>query len=134
MMSYIVSRIERSDQRAYGQQCALLSKAGLASDQQADIALGIYNHDYELLATGSLSDNQLHSIAVDDCHRGKGIMNQIITYLYELRFQTGNHDLYVTVPEELEVMFKSLGFYRIKRACENMVYMGNLHAVRLNQE
>lgn len=129
MTSYIVSQIKQSDKRAQKQHCALLSKVGLPTEQPTDFALGIYDDNYDLIATGSLFDNQLHSIAVDLPHQGKGLLNQIITQLYELRFQTGHHDLYITVHNELAPIFKSLGFHEIKSLCQDTVYMGNHFAL-----
>lgn len=130
-MSYIFSSLKQSDQWAQKQYRTLLSQAELPVDQPADFVLGIYDQEYNMIAAGSLLDNQLHSIVVDSAHRGRGILNLIVTHLSEYRFYNGSGDLCVTVQTELVPMFKSLGFHEIRRLCAETVFMGNRQA--LNQ-
>lgn len=131
-MSYIFSRIRQSEQWAHKQYHSLLSQEELPVGQPADYVLGIFDHDYHMIAAGSLFNNQLHSIVVDSAYRGMGILNQIVTHLYDYRFHNGAGDLYVTVPNELAPMFKSLGFHEIRRPCEKTVFMGNRQALLPN--
>jgi len=130
-MSYIFSQVKQSDKWAHKQYHSLLSQAELPVDQPADFVLGIYDQEYNMIAAGSLKDNQIHSIVVDLAHRGKGILNQIVTHLYEYRFYNGSGDLCVTVQNDLAPLFKSLGFHEIKRPCEDTVFMGNRNALNL---
>lgn len=130
MKPYIFSQIRHSDPKAQKQLRSLLGKSGLPTDQPADFTLGIYDQHYNLIATGSIFQNQLHSLTVDLPYRENGLLCQIVSYLHELRFKTGHLDLCLTVHQELVPIFRSLGFHKIKHTNENNIYMGNHHALK----
>lgn len=133
MASYIFSQITESDKRAQKQLQALLNNAGIASEQASDYTLGIFDEEYNLIATGSTHENHLHSLAVDAAHRGKGLLCQVISYLNEVQFNLGNMELYLKADMELIPVFNSLGFREIAPLNNNEVYMGNLKAF-MNQD
>lgn len=128
MASYIFSQIEKHDTRSQKQLHALLDSAGIPMEQAADFTLGVFDEDYNLIATGSTLKNQLHSLAVDKAHRKKGLLSQVLTYLYDLQFGLGRQELYLKAPKELVPIFNSLGFFEIATAGDE-VYMGNIKAV-----
>lgn len=128
MASYIFSQIKKQDTRAKKQLHVLLNQAGIPIQQAADFTLGIFDEDYNLVATGSTFENQLHSLAVDKSHRGKGLLSQILTYLYDRQFELGRYELYLKTTKDLVPVFNSLGFFELAMAGEE-VYMGNLKAV-----
>ncbi|MBS6643847.1 MAG: GNAT family N-acetyltransferase [Clostridiaceae bacterium] len=133
MASYIFSEIKESDKRAQRQLHTLLANAGIVPEHAADFTLGVFDEDYNLVATGSTYENHFHSLAVDAAHRGKGLLSQVLSYLYELQFNLGNHELYLKANRDLIPMFNSLGFREIAPVGRDEVYMGNLKAF-MNQE
>ena len=128
MASYIFSQIKKHDNRAQKQLHALLGNAGIPMEQAADFTLGVFDEDYNLIATGSTLRNHLHSLAVDKAHRGKGLLSQVLTYLYDLQFGLGRQELYLKAKKELVPVFNSLGFFEIATVGDE-VHMGNIKAV-----
>lgn len=128
MTSYIFSQIKENDVRTQKQLHALLTDAGISAKQKADFVLGVFDEDYNLVATGSTFQNHLHSMAVAGPYRGKGLLNQVLTYLYDLQFSLGNLELYLKAKEELVPVFNSMGFSEIA-SLGGEVYMGNRKAV-----
>ncbi|PNV62929.1 hypothetical protein C0033_05175 [Clostridium sp. chh4-2] len=128
MASYIFSEIKESDKRAQRQLHTLLTNAGIVSEQAADFTLGVFDENYNLVAAGSTYKNHFHSLAVDAAHRGKGLLSQVLSYLYEVQFNLGNHELYLKAHRDLIPMFNSMGFHEIAPIGKDEVYMGNLKA------
>lgn len=128
MASYIFSQIKEHDNHAQKQLHALLGNAGIPMEQAADFTLGVFDEDYNLVATGSTFQNQLHSLAVEKAYRGKGLLSQVLTYLYDLQFALGRQELYLKATQELVPVFNSLGFFEIA-AVGDEVHMGNIKAV-----
>lgn len=128
MASYIFSQIREHDTRAQKQLQELLSSAGMPEKQPADFTLGVFDEDYNLIATGSTCKNHLHSLAVSEPYRKKGFLSQVLTYLYDRQFHLGFYELYLKAEPELVPVFNSLGFFEIASIGEE-VYMGNLKAV-----
>lgn len=133
MASYIFSQIKTTDKRAQEQLHNLLMEAGLTQNQAADFTLGVFDENYNLIATGSTLGNHLHSLAVDAAHRGNGLLSQVISHLNEVQFNLGNYELYLKAHPDLSPMFNSLGFREIATLGSNEVYMGNLSAF-MNRE
>lgn len=128
MASYIFSQIREHDTRAQKQLQELLAKAGICMEQAADFTLGVFDEDYNLLATGSVNKSHLHSLAVDKPFRGKGLLSQVMTDLYDRQFRLGIQELYLKSTQDLVPVFNSLGFFEIAPIGEE-VYMGNIKAV-----
>ena len=132
MSSYIFSQIRKSDAKVQKKLHTLLANAGISMEQEADFTLGVFDEDYNLIATGSASGNHLHSLAVANAHRGKGLLSQVLTYLYDLEFSLGNMELYLKAKEELVPIFNSMGFFAIAPLGEE-IYMGNLKALNSSE-
>lgn len=128
MASYIFSQIKETDTRAQKQLRTLLTNAGIPKSQPSDFTLGVFDEDYNLIATGSAHENHLHSLAVDGPYRGKGLLSQVLTYLYDWQFSRGNQELYLKANHELAPIFNSLGFFEIASLGEE-IYMGNPKAI-----
>lgn len=128
MASYTFSQIKETDTRAHRQWQTLLADAGIPGDQPADFILGVFDEDYHLVAAGSTHKNHLHSLVVDKPYRKKGLLNQLLTHLYEIQFSLGYHELYLKAKPGLVPLFNSFGFYEIASAGE-VIYMGNKKAI-----
>ena len=92
MSDYTVSRISSTDKRAVRQMDALLEKEGIERDKNLDYSIGLFDDNYDLVATGSCFANTLRCMAVSSEHQGEGLMNQIIS-----NFQADGTDLLVGV-------------------------------------
>lgn len=128
MASYTFSQIKETDTRAHKQWQTLLADAGISRDQPADFTLGVFDEDYHLIAAGSTHKNHLHSLVVDKPYRGKGLLNQLLTHLYDMQFNLGYHELYLKAEPGLVPLFNSFGFYEIAPVGE-VIYMGNKKAI-----
>lgn len=53
MSDYTVSRILPTDKRAVRQMDALLEKEGIERDKNLDYSIGLFDDNYDLVATGS---------------------------------------------------------------------------------
>ena len=53
MSDYTVSRISPTDKRAVRQMDALLEKEGIERDKNLDYSIGLFDENYDLVATGS---------------------------------------------------------------------------------
>ena len=90
MSDYTVSRILPTDKRAVRQMDALLEKEGIERDKNLDYSIGLFDDNYDLVATGSCFANTLRCMAVSSEHQGEGLMNQIISHLIEFQYSRGN--------------------------------------------
>ena len=72
----------------------LLSKAGLACDEQLDSTVLVWEGE-ELIATGSRWGNILKCIAVDDAHRGEDLTATVLTTLRQDAFTEGHSHLFL---------------------------------------
>ena len=59
MSDYTVSRILPTDKRAVRQMDALLEKEGIERDKNLDYSIGLFDDNYDLVATGSCFANTL---------------------------------------------------------------------------
>ena len=78
MSEYTISQITPSDRRACRQMDALLEKEGIERDKNLDYSIGLFDEDYNLVATGSCFSNTLRCMAVSSDHQGEGLMNSIV--------------------------------------------------------
>ena len=92
----------------------LLSKAGLACDEQLDSTVLVWEGE-ELIATGSRWGNILKCIAVDDAHRGEDLTATVLTTLRQDAFTEGHSHLFLYTKPGNEFMFSSLFFYPIAK-------------------
>lgn len=115
-MSYTVAAI--SDKRGYAAADALLLKSGLRRDALADYICGVFDDDFTLCATGSSYQNTLRCLAVDDAHRGEGLMNLVIGHLCEMQAARGCTRLFLYTKPASAVFFRELGFYEIARTAD----------------
>lgn len=120
----MITEIKTNDTYANQQMDTLLAREGIRRDKNLDYSCGIFNDDYELLATGSCFKNTIRCTAVADDHQGEGLLNQIVSHLMAIQAERGNgHVFLYTKPDSLE-FFSDIGFYEIVRT-EKVVFMEN---------
>ena len=125
MSDYTVSRISSTDKRAVRQMDALLEKEGIERDKNLDYSIGLFDDNYDLVATGSCFANTLRCMAVSSEHQGEGLMNQIISHLIEFQYSRGNTSLFLYTKCNTARFFGDLGFYEITRVEGKVVFMEN---------
>lgn len=125
MSDYTVSRILPTDKRAVRQMDALLENEGIERDKNLDYSIGLFDDNYDLVATGSCFANTLRCMAVSSEHQGEGLMNQIISHLIEFQYSRGNTSLFLYTKCNTARFFGDLGFYEIARVEGKVVFMEN---------
>lgn len=125
MSEYTISKIYPSDKRSLNQIRALLEQEGITLDANLDYTCGMYDEDYNIIATGSCFGPTLRCFAVSKQHQGEGLLNQIITHLMDVQFQRGNMHLFLYTKVDSAKFFGDLGFYEIARVEGTLVFMEN---------
>ena len=82
-MAYTLSEIRPDDKRGQTKLRALLEGEGITLDGNLDYTCGLFDEDYQLVATGSTFGCTLRCFAVDHRHQGEGLLNQVVSHLME---------------------------------------------------
>jgi len=125
MSDYQLSRIYPSDQRGLKQMDALLQQEGIERDKNLDYMAGLFDDDYNLVATGSCFKNTLRCFAVDHKHQGEGLLNEIVSHLVAYEYERGNLELFLYTKVNSAKFFGDIGFYEIARVEDKLVFMEN---------
>lgn len=125
MSDYTISQIKPEDRLANRQMDALLLQEGIERDKHLDYSIGLFDENYEMVATGSCFGCTLRCLAVSSCHQGEGLLNQLLTSLIEYQYQRGNSHLFLYTKCNTARFFQELGFYEIARVNEKVVFMEN---------
>ena len=90
-----------------------LARFGMHVNQEAEYTFALLHHE-QVVATGSLTGNQLCSIAVDPEFRDNGLFAKVVTHLIHEASRRG-HFRYLAVAEpHSEKFFLSLGFRKLE--------------------
>ena len=125
MCEYQVSEIRDGDKRSRRLQDALLQKEGIERDKNLDYSIGLFDDDYQMVATGSCFKNTLRCMAVDSSHQGEGLLNKVVSHLMDIQFERGYRDLFLYTKCDSAKFFHDLGFYEIARVEGKVVFMEN---------
>ena len=125
MSEYSVSKVRPSDKRANAQVEKLLLAEGIRRDKNLDYTCGVYDEDYNIIATGSCFGNTLRCMAVSHLHQGEGLMNEVVTHLVNHEHERGLNHLFMYTKCQSAKFFGDLGFYEIARVDEQVVFMEN---------
>lgn len=125
MSEYTISKVNIDDKRANSQINELLIAEGIRRDRNLDYTCAIYDHTYDVIATGSCFGNTLRCMAVSSTHQGEGLMNIIVSHLMEYQFTKGNFHIFLYTKCNSSKFFSSLGFYEIQRIDDKLVFMEN---------
>ena len=124
-MAFKISEIHPSDKRSQSQFDSLIQKEGIRRDNNLDYIAGLYDDDFNLLATGACYANTLRCLAVDGEHRGEGLMPHIVAHLVDHQLDRGNTHLFLYTKCENDIIFAALGFYEIARVENEVLLMEN---------
>lgn len=124
-MSYTLSEIDLDDPRGMTQVRALLEREGIRRDGNLDYTCGIFDDNWELIATGSCFGNTIRCLAVSGSHRGEGLLNQIVSHLVEVQLARGSAHLFLYTKPDSARYLSDLGFYEIARVPGSLVFMEN---------
>ena len=120
----MITEIKKNDRYAQQQTDALLAQEGIRRDRNLDYICGIFDDNYDLLATGSCFKNTIRCTAVDADHQGEGLLNQIMSHLMTVQAERGNSHVFVYTKPESSAFFADIGFYEIVRT-GSVVFMEN---------
>lgn len=125
MGDYTFSEIRPTDRQSLGEMNRLLAAEGIRCDSNLDYIVGLYDRDYNLVATGSCYANTLRCLAVDHTHQGEGLLNRVVSHLEEYQMRIGNTHLFLYTKPDKAPFFNDLGFYEIARQNDLVIFMEN---------
>ena len=125
MSEYTISKIYPTDRQANAQVDGLLLAEGIRRDKNLDYTCGVYDENYNVIATGSCFGNTLRCMAVSREHQGEGLMNEVVTHLVQHEYERGINHLFLYTKCSSAKFFRDLGFYEIVRIRDQVVFMEN---------
>jgi [citrate (pro-3S)-lyase] ligase len=120
----MITEIKLNDLYSQNMMDALLAQEGIRRDKNLDYSCGIFDDDYDLMATGSCFKNTIRCTAVSSDHQGEGLLNQIMSHLMTVQAERGNSHVFVYTKPGSAAFFSDIGFYEIART-ESVVFMEN---------
>lgn len=100
----------------------LLTRYDLKPEKTLDYTIGLYDGE-QLIATGSLYQNIIKCIAIDETYQGGAVFNSLISHLINEIYSRGYVSIYVYTKYELLTAFEFLGFKEIASVKPVMVFM-----------
>ncbi len=125
MSEYEISRIYPTDTKGMSQVDKLLGQENIERDRNLDYTVGIFDADYNLIATGSCFKDTLRCFAVDHAYQGEGLLNSVISNLIDYQYTRGNLELFIYTKISTAKFFADVGFYEIARVDDRLVFMEN---------
>ena len=122
---YTIAEIYKNDKKGNKAVERLLNDEGIRRDKNLDYTCGVYDEDYNIIATGSCFGNTLRCVAVSQKHQGEGLVNKIFSHLIQHQFERNNFHLFLYTKCSSSVFFDDLGFYEIVRIKDQIVFMEN---------
>ncbi|MCR4676162.1 MAG: [citrate (pro-3S)-lyase] ligase [Sphaerochaetaceae bacterium] len=124
-MSYSLETIAPYNSLFNKKMDTLLKNEGIKRDGHLDYSCGLFDDDYNIVATGSCYNNTLRCLAVSSSHRGEGLMNEVVSHLMNRLFEQGYTHIFLYTKISNINIFKDLGFYEIARVEPTLVFMEN---------
>ncbi len=125
MENYTISQVYNSDVKNNKKIDELLTAEGIRRDLNLDYTCGVFDADFNLIATGSCFGNTLRCLAVSDEHQGEGLMNKVVSHLINVQYDKGNLHLFLYTKCKSAKFFNDLGFYKIAEIENQLVFMEN---------
>lgn len=122
---YTIAEILKNDKNGNQAVEKLLHDEGIRKDKNLDYTCGVYDENYNIIATGSCFGNTLRCVAVSHQHQGEGLVNKIFSHLVQHQFERNNFHLFLYTKCSSSVFFDDLGFYEIVRIKDQIVFMEN---------
>lgn len=123
-MNETLVSIRATDRRMLRQVDELLAHEGLRRDPSLDYTCGLFDGDWNLIATGSCCGNSLRCLAVQSERQGEGLLVQIVEHLTDIQAQRGNLHLFLYTKQKNARFFRSLSFSSILDA-DGVAFMEN---------
>lgn len=101
-----------------------LKRADLMYDLGIEYTVCVLDEDYEIIGTGSVENNVIKCVAIDENHRGKGISVEIISHLLQYEFEKGRSHIYIYTKPKNKTMFGDMGFHTIMET-QSVLFMEN---------
>lgn len=96
----------------------------LKYDEGLEYSVNLVTQDGQIAATGSLQQNVIKCVAVDDRFQGMGLSSRLVTLLINKAVSNGIDHLFIfTKPKNL-AMFSDFGFYPILKT-DDVLFMEN---------
>lgn len=124
-MSTTIAEILRSDRQSNQQVDDLLRQEGIRRDGNLDYTCGIFDENWDLIATGSCFHNTIRCLAVSSSHQGEGLLNQVLSHLVDVQMARGNAHLFLYTKPASARFMTDLGFYEIARVPGSLVFLEN---------
>ena len=90
-----------------------LKSMQLQYDEGVEYTVNLTTQDGEIAATGSLQQNVIKCVAVDDRYQGEGLSSRVVTLLLNHASEVGQQHLFVFTKPKNKAMFSDLGFFPI---------------------
>ncbi len=92
---------------------AFLKENRLDYDDGILFTVNLFDHENEIIATGSMADNILKCIAISDRYQGEGLCASVLTHLLTHAAKEGLTHLFLFTRPANKSIFSGLGFYPI---------------------
>ena len=122
---YIIAEIFKNDKKGNKDVVKLLNQEGIRRDKNIDYTCGVFDENYNLIATGSCFGNTLRCVAVSHEHQGEGLVNKIFSHLLQYQFERNNFHILFYTKYSSSQFFNNLGFYEIVSIKDQIVFMEN---------
>ena len=124
-MPNTITEILPSDRQSNQQIDALLQQEGIRRDGNLDYTCGIFDDNWNLIATGSCFHNTIRCLAVSGSHQGEGLLNQVLSHLVDIQMTRVNSHLFLYTKPGSAKFMTDLGFHEITRVPGSLVFMEN---------
>lgn len=94
---------------------SFLNNNDLSYDDKISFSIIILDSLNNIIATGSLNNNIIKCVAIDNNHRNENLTSTIITHLLKEAINQGNRKLFLFTKISNEKIFNQLGFYTIEK-------------------
>lgn len=102
-----------------------LALQNLKYDERIQYTCNLLDESFTIVGTGSLDQNVLKCIAIDEAYQGQGLLAKIITNLITKAYQQNNRHLFLYTKPANYKMFSDFGFYEVAKT-EDVLLMENL--------
>jgi [citrate (pro-3S)-lyase] ligase len=102
-----------------------LALQNLTYDERIQYTCNLIDENYSIIGTGSLDQNVLKCIAIDETYQGQGLLAKIMTNLTRKAYQQNNRHLFLYTKPNNFRMFSDFGFYEVAKT-EDVLLMENL--------
>ena len=122
---YTIAEIYKNDKRGNKAVEKLLKDEGIKKDQNLDYTCGVFDEEYNIIATGSCFGNTIRCVAVNRNHQGEGLVNKLFSHLLQYQFERHNFHIFLYTKYTSSKFFGDLGFYEIVKIKDQIVFMEN---------